>query len=346
MELNGIDLAGLAHEASKVEFPDVVKGRVCHIDADFLAYQTSYEKQDDPKTWEEMKHNAEIATKTIQALAAAEYLHLHLTPATSNKGGRFEQALLKPYQGNRVDKAKPRYLHMMREFLVQRFPGTLHQNCEADDGMSSAQYKAIKEGNRNLSIIASKDKDLSMVPGLHLDWDTGNIRGTETDFGYIEYNDDKKKVQGLGQKFFWAQMLMGDTADNIQGLPLLGQKGRFMFDMPGSLDFMYKKMKQLKEAGIPDEAMEQKVVKEIKALKPKKVGPKMAITILENVKSNKQAFNLVKALYQDCPTFTHHATGEPVEWNKAFLSEAQLLWMRIRKDDPLCVVKWWREING
>lgn len=346
MLINGIDLAGLAHEAPKIEFPDPVPGRVVHIDADFLAYQTSYERQDDPKSWEEMKHNAEVATKTIQALAAATALHLHLTPATSNKGGRFDQAIQKPYQGNRVDKAKPRYLHMMREFLAQRFPGTLHQTCEADDGMSAAQYLAIAEDNRNLSVIASKDKDLRMVPGLHLDWDTGVIRDTGSDFGWIEYDDDKKKVVGLGQKFFWAQMLMGDTADNIQGLPLMGTKGRQQFDIPGSLAFLREKALALRAAGKEDPKMTAKVVKELQGLKPKKVGPKMAVTVLENVTSNKQAFAVVKALYQDCPEFTHHATGETVEWNKVFVSEAQLLWMRIRKDDPLCVVKWWREING
>ena len=167
MIINGIDLAGLAH-TSPAQYPDVVKRRVAHIDADFLAYQTSYEKEDDPKTWEDMKHKAEIAAKHIQSMCGAEYLHLHLTPATSNKGGRFDQAIQKPYQGNRVDKPKPRYLHMMREWFAQRFPATLHQHCEADDGMSSAQYAAIREGNQGLSIIATKDKDLNMVPGLQI----------------------------------------------------------------------------------------------------------------------------------------------------------------------------------
>ena len=345
MELYGIDLGGLAHEAAKIEFPDPVPGRVVHVDADFLAYQVSYEKPDDPKPWDEMKHNAEVAAKTIQSLAAATSMHLHLTPATSNKGGRFQQALQKPYQGNRVDKPKPRYLHMMREWLAKRFPGTLHQNCEADDGMSSAQYKAIAEGNRNLSIIASKDKDLRMVPGLHLDWDTGVIRDTGDDFGWIDVND-KGKVIGLGQKFFWAQMLMGDTADNIQGLPLIGTKSRIRFDVTPSLQFLLDKARALRAAGKPDEKMEAKVKKELLALKPKKVGPKMAFNILNGVTSNQQAFATVKALYQDCPEFTNQETGAPLEWNKVFVSEAQLLWMRIRKDDPMCVAKWWREING
>lgn len=336
---------GLAHETSALPIPEPVPGRVVHIDADFLAYQVSYEKIDDPKSWDDMKHNAEVATKLLQSLAGATAMHLHLTPATSNKGQRFDLAIQKPYQGNRVDKPKPRYLHMMREYLVQRFPGTLHQNCEADDGMSSAQYAAISAGNRNLSIIASKDKDLNMVPGLHLNWDTGEVRDTGDDFGWIEYDEDKKKVVGLGQKFFWAQMLMGDTADHIQGLPLLGVRGRQQFDIPPSLQFLKDKVLELDKAGKSDAKMRDKVVKELQGLKPKKVGPKMTMNILKDVKTNKGAFALVKALYQDCPEFRHH-DGSVVEWNRVFVSEAQLLWMRINKEDPNCVIKWWRTING
>lgn len=292
MIINGIDLSGLAHEAPKIDIPDPVQGRVVHIDADFLAYQVSYERPDDPKTFDDMKHNAEKAAKTIQALGAGTALHLHLTPATSNKGGRYDIAKLKPYQANRQDKAKPRYLHMMRQFLADRFPSTMHQNCEADDGMSSEQYAAINRGDRALSIIASKDKDLSMVPGLHLDWDTGQIEDTGDDFGWITYNKDKKKVVGLGQKFFWAQMLMGDTADNISGLPRVGTK---------------------------------------------KVGPVLASNLLDGIQNNKEAFTLVKSLYKDCTVYP-----EGVTWQEAFVSEAQLLWMRIDKHNPKCVINWWR----
>jgi hypothetical protein len=141
--LNGIDLAGLGADAPEApSFPAPVPGRVVQIDADFLAYQVSAEKADgsDSKSLEDMKYNAEVAVELLKRMAGASTVHLHLTPGTSDKGGRYDQAIQKEYQGNREGKSKPKYLHIVRDWLPKRFPGTLHMNCEADDGMSSAQY--------------------------------------------------------------------------------------------------------------------------------------------------------------------------------------------------------------
>ena len=167
MIVNGIDLGGLTPHMSAQSFPETVKGRVVQIDADFLAYQVSYEREGEVTSLSDMQHNCSIAVEKFRSLAAAERVHLHLTPGTSDKGSRYDIAIQKEYQGNRKDKPKPRYLHIMRDWMGKNFPATLHQFCEADDGMSSEQYAAIARGEANLSIIASKDKDLDMVPGLH-----------------------------------------------------------------------------------------------------------------------------------------------------------------------------------
>ncbi len=346
--LNGIDLEGLCAQVDHIEFPDPVKGRVAHIDADFLAYQVSYESGNgEPKSLGDMKHNAEMAVHTLGKLAGATEFHLHLTPATSNKGGRFDQAIQKQYQGNRQDKPKPRYLHIIRDWMGGHFPATLHQECEADDGMSSAQYSSIAKGDRNLSIIVSKDKDLGMVPGLHMDWDTGRIEDSETDYGRIyavhPKGDGTLKVKGIGHKFFWAQMLMGDGADNIQGLPKL----------PG---FILNEIKPTKETNLAhailhspnsNERQKQMAKKTLSSRKPASCGPVLAMACLNTINSNREAFAFVKSLYQtlaEIYTFTHWKTGEEVHWGKVFISEAQMLWMRRNKNDPMDVVKWLQEI--
>lgn len=350
MNIQGIDLAGLAHEAETVELPPMVPGRTVHIDADFLAYQVTAESADgsSDKTYEDMQHNAEVAVEALRGLAAAEHVHLHLTPSTSNKGGRYDQALLKPYQGNREDKIKPRYLGIMREWLVKRYTGTLHQFCEADDGMSSSQYAAIKRGERHLSIIASKDKDLRMVPGLQLDWDTGTITDTEDDFGYVELVERKtsggatvKQLKGYGQKFFWAQMLIGDTADNISGLPAI----------PGHVMNFIKPTQATQKAADTIAAFhddEEKVAKARRVLAERKdgpCGPVTAILILDMMTDARTAFHTTKGLYKrygETTGFRHHATGEPVPWGQAFASEGKLLWMREHSNDPNCVLNYWR----
>lgn len=306
---NGVDLSELSHDMPEpVRMAELVLGRVCHIDADFLAYQVSY---DDEKSVAEMQHNTEIAIEKMRLMSGSESTMLHLTPKGSDKGGRFDVALLKEYQGNRKDKPKPKMLHPMREWMHKELGATLHMHCEADDGMSMAQYAAIARGERHLSIIATKDKDLTMVPGLMLDWDTGEITDTDTDFGYIILDEDKKtkKIRGRGWKYFWAQMLTGDPADNISGLP---------------------KVCDLKHCPTG---------------KYKACGPVMAYQLLSTVHTNKEAFQLVRDLYKLCGEkheFVNWRDGTPVNWNKAFISEAQLLWMR--RDLPLTdVITWMKE---
>jgi hypothetical protein len=354
LQINGIDLEGLAHEASAIDIPPVVKGRTVHIDADFLAYQVTAEKADgtDEKTYEDMQHNAKVAVDTLRDLAGAEHVHLHLTPSTSNKGGRYLHAIQKPYQGNREDKPKPRYLGIMREWLAKRYQGTLHQFCEADDGMSSAQYQAIARGESNLSIIASKDKDLCMVPGLHLDWDTGLITNCADAFGNVQLIErtsssgtKTKKLKGYGQKFFWAQMLIGDTADNIQGLPAVPSHVMNIIKPTAAID----KAKEILKSPNSNAAQKAKAQAVLDERKPAACGPATAIIILDMMHDHKTAFDTIKNMYRSHGEkigFTHHATGEPAHWGHVFASEAKLLWMRRDSANENCVLDWMKELKA
>lgn len=355
MIVNGIelsDLAGLAHENNEVIYPEQVPGRTVHIDADFLAYQCSAEKADgtDDKTFDDMKHNAEVAVESLRALAGAEKVHLHLTPSTSSKGDRYDLALLKPYQGNREDKEKPRYLNIMREWLAKRFPGTLHQFCEADDGMAAAQYAAIAAGDAKLSIIASKDKDLRMVPGLHLDWDMGIIRDIADPWGHVilvehvaqPSGTKTKMLKGYGEKWFWAQMLIGDAADNISGLPAV----------PGHVMNHIQPTKEIEKAlsilsdDLTSPRAREMAEKKLADRKEGKCGPVTANLILDLIDDRRTAFQTIKGLYKrygETTGFFNYRTNEPVPWGKAFASEGQLLWMRKQPTNANCVLDYWRE---
>lgn len=351
LDLSKIDLGGLSHE--DVSYPEMVKGRVVQIDADFLAYQVSYEKEGDPKSPDDMKHNARVAVDHIRNMAAAEFVCMHLTPFTSNKGLRYHQAIQKVYQGNRTDKPKPRMLHSMRQWLADNFVGHLWEQCEADDGMAAAQYDAITSDRRNLSIVASKDKDLDMVPGLHMVWDTGEIIDTAAsnngDFGWVDLKVSRtatgtktSKLKGYGYKWFWAQMLIGDTADNIQGLPKVTGMVLNQFDPTAAVRQAF----QIIATNGDNASAVEKATSVLKARKPKACGPALAIKILDQVQNNKQAFEAVKSLYEMYGNevgFTDYE-GNSVPWQSVFVSEAQLLWMRRNVDDPHDVVHWFKEI--
>lgn len=346
MIINGIDLAGLCEEIKpEWRYPEAVEGRVAHIDADFLAYQVSYEKADgsDTKSLEDMHHNAELVVEHLKKMSGATQVHMHLTPSTSDKGGRYDVALQKEYQGNRADKEKPRYLHIMRDFLAKKWPGTQYTDCEADDGMSSMQYKAIADGRRNLSIIVTKDKDLSMVPGLHVDWSTGEITDVEG-FGST-WLDAKGKLRGWGTKFFWAQMLIGDSADNTQGLPLV----------PGMVMNKIKPTAQITKAltilksGISktDPAWDRQM-KVLTDRAPAKCGPATAQLILELCNNDKQALIAIEIMYRmigETVGYKDYRTGAHVSWLAVFNSEAILHWMRRDRSDQQDVLKWMEDIR-
>lgn len=356
IDLSALDLSGLSHET--VSYPDTVKSRVVQIDADFLAYQVSYEKEDDPKSPEDMKHNASVAVEHIRQMAAAEHAVMHLTPFTSDKGGRYKQAIQKPYQGNRVDKPKPRMLHVMRQWLSDNYRGVMCETCEADDSMAAAQYQALAAGNRDLSIIASKDKDLDMVPGLHMVWDTGDIIDTAAsnngDFGWVDLKETRSasgskssKLKGYGHKWFWAQMLIGDTADHIAGLPKVTGAVLNQIDPTAAVrQALQVVAANVSADGKPSEKALATARKVLADRKPKACGPAMAIKFLDMITNNHQAFHAVKGLYEN---YGHHVgfkdyNGNEVPWQSVFVSEAQLLWMRRNISDPNDVIHWFKEI--
>lgn len=311
-EFKGVDLSKLQYkEPQQFSIIPTVPGRTVQIDADFLAYQVSF---DDEKTLSEMKSNCDAAVEKMRLMSGAEFVTLHLTPKGSDKGGRYDLALLKEYQANRKDKPKPKFLHVMREWMHKERDAELHMTCEADDGMSMAQYAALAAGTPELSVIATKDKDLCMVPGLQLNWDTGEMTNTDDPFGWIILHemDNKsktKKIKGRGWKYFWAQMLTGDTADNISGLP-----------------------KVCTLAHCPTG-------------KFKACGPVLAYEILSTITNNKDAFIKVRDLYKDCGEhhgFVNYRDGKEISFGHAFQSEAQLLWMR-RENKQSDALDWMKE---
>lgn len=359
-----LDLAKVREQAASVaspaeaEYPREVPGRVAHIDADFMAYQVSAETKAeldelDPtprKTLEDMKHNAYAAVTHIRRMAAAPRAVLHVTRAET-KGGRTEQAMLKPYQANRADRSnRPEHLDVIRDFLGGGCPGysalelegIIWTMQEADDGMAQAAYADPEN-----AVVCSADKDLLMVPGWKLDMYTNVIRQDKDAFGWIDLDRSKSsaKVIGGGTKFFWAQCLMGDTADNISGIP----------EVPGIMWQQYAGTAAYRdtygqwiasECPSPRKVMLSEKLKKMTA-KTKKCGPVLTYDLLKDARSDKECFETVKACYTLLAKdhgyeFTNYRDGTTITPTQALLSEMKLLWMR-RKPDPNDVLHWLKE---
>jgi len=118
---------------------------------------------------------------------------------------RHEIGVTRPYKGNRKVEHRPTYEKEIRKFIIENYVTVVAENEEADDLLAIEQTRLGPHD----SIILSIDKDLDQVPGLKYNF---------------MHNIGYDVVQKQADYNFCAQLLTGDTTDNIPGLPKVGPK--------------------------------------------------------------------------------------------------------------------------
>lgn len=184
-----------------------VPGRLLFVDADMLCYQCGGNDETDVATSRRiLKSKIDLFLEA----SGAERFVLGLTGDGSTKGHRALIAYTKPYQGQRKGH-KPKNWQYLRDYIGQGLAGPVKTvfDREADD---LAGFVAQTYGDA--AVLCSRDKDFRMLPGLHLNWDTYELVKVESDQFALEAGGKL-----YGHKWFWTQMLWGDAADNIPGLP-------------------------------------------------------------------------------------------------------------------------------
>jgi len=160
----------------------------------------------------------QLINRIILRTKADEY-QLYIT----GKGNyREEIATIKPYKGNRDSSRKPHHFDSLKRYLVDNWGALIVDGIEADDAMGIAQSTC--EGD---TCIATIDKDLDMIPGWHYNWNKD----------LLYFTDEETSIT-----WFYAQLIMGDTVDNIQGIPGAG-KGKAkqaLMDCDGEEDMYWK----------------------------------------------------------------------------------------------------------
>lgn len=188
---------------------------VVHVDGDMICYECAGNEEVSPG---EARQRALNKIEQLRIRTGAFKAIVHMTVPGCHKGYRNAIATVKPYQGNRKGKEKPKNHGYLQDWLMSykgdAFTTKTWNSREADDGIAACAYHAGANGGR--IAIATADKDMRMLPGLHVDWKSGEL----VDVAYGGY-DVVGATNGkqYGTKWFWLQMLQGDTADNIPGLP-------------------------------------------------------------------------------------------------------------------------------
>jgi DNA polymerase-1 len=115
-------------------------------------------------------------------------------------------ATIKPYKGNRDKAHKPEHAAAIKAMIRKEYNVVTSEDEEADDVMAYEHYASWLRDPYE-SVIATIDKDLDMIPGLHYNFVTGNSYEITPEHGI--YN-------------FYKQCLTGDTTDNIPGIDGVG----------------------------------------------------------------------------------------------------------------------------
>lgn len=170
------------------------------IDGDILLYRVGFTTEQENEAIAQFRME-ELVNRIIETTQADSY-NLYLS---AGRLDTFRAKLNPDYKANRT-QPKPLHYAFLKQYLIDVWKAEVAVNEEADDLMGIEQSKYQSDFGA-ATIICSIDKDLKQIPGHHY-----NFVREEFDFVTPE--------QGL--LFFYKQLLIGDTADNIKGVAGIG----------------------------------------------------------------------------------------------------------------------------
>jgi DNA polymerase-1 len=270
----------------------IVPGRLLLADGDGLCYYCAGNDETAPG---QARINLLDKLRSAARSCGAERIKVLVTGAGSHKGYRYAVARVKPYQGHRTGNHRPKNWQFLRELLEQGdLPPDIEieftHTAEADDLFS--RYAEMHPD----CVIFTQDKDMRMVPGKHLEWKTHIL--TDVPPCWVLTAHDLV----YGRQWFWMQMLHGDAADNIPGLPWYT------------------------DGSINKSGLNKGKVKEIRCGEASS-----AVKGLDKVSSDMGACIYLQGLYRTC-------YGE--RWLVNMLEQGILLWMRTdMESNPFDVTK-------
>lgn len=327
-----------------LDLPPIIPGSVLQLDGDISSFYLAWTDDTLAQNCEALKRHIEVK----RLMAGCETVNVHTT--RGDKAGRHQASMVKEYQANRKhqDLEKKARVDEIRQFLEtysNAHTFAMPQwTMEADDSMSIEQNKCIAEGR--LSKIMTLDKDLDMVPGTHIHYDTYD-EWSNSGFGkiWMDSSTSTTKCKGQGTKFFWAQMLMGDTADHIPGLPKLSPELLNVFKPTKAIESARTTLRNAKATARAKQAARKKLA----ARKAAPIGPALAFKMLDDCKTDAQAYKRVREAYTSYygngtfPFETWRGDTIEVTAGHMLLEQAKLLWMLRTEDDD--VLKFIKEIT-
>lgn len=149
----------------------------------------------------------------------------YLAVAFDLKAPTFRHTMYDAYKGTR--KPMPEELHeqvpLMKEVLTAMgIPIFTREGYEADDILGTVAKKAQAAGME--VTVVSGDRDLLQLSDAHIKISIPKTSRGTTEVHTYYPEDVKREYQVTPEQFIDVKALMGDTSDNIPGVPSIGEK--------------------------------------------------------------------------------------------------------------------------
>lgn len=125
----------------------------------------------------------------------------------------FRYSVFPEYKANRIGAYRPRWEKAVKDYLTEKWSANWTDGIEADD-MAGIRLCECADN----SVLAHIDKDLNQIPGWHYNWELR--RKGEVIRPAKRYHVSLTE----GDRWFWMQLVMGDSTDNIPGIKGIGPK--------------------------------------------------------------------------------------------------------------------------
>ena len=186
------------------------------IDADSLIFASCYrhrEKPTDAKYFDTLEECVakfdEQFMKIVNDLE--EKYDVEKVITFNGSKGNFRKLITKKYKANRKKQELPPLLHDMHKYVKEQYNSIFGFGIETDDLVARYWYQLTQEFGRDSVMIVSIDKDYKQFPCL-----------------MYNYHYKHKVILDISEQEalynFYEQMIVGDTADNVNYFKGKGKK--------------------------------------------------------------------------------------------------------------------------
>ncbi len=177
------------------------------VDADSLIFASCYRKRETP---EDEKYYTDISDSRnkfdeqfMQIVNHLEEIYtIDKVITFSGSKGNFRKLITKKYKANRKNSELPPLLNEMHQFVKDQYDSVYGYGVETDDMVARYWHNLTQQFGRDEVCIVSIDKDYRQFPALIYNY---HYKHKEI----LDISEDEAMYN------FYEQMIMGDTADNV-----------------------------------------------------------------------------------------------------------------------------------